>query len=567
MTYIRSLSRAQRKVRLSWRSVSTSAAVLLLSLATAATGLGSAASAAPAPRAASSAPCNVTISGGGEVVGSFIVGAVAGSTQLTFDCLVASGASLSAEVSPLAGVGSSAAMLASEADTSAISAFTASATDTGCPGGMAGTCTVATFAVPATFTASDANGQCPPTQAQINAGLFGCAVAVATAQDAPLAEYLMSYASQTTPPNPPTIAATVAAGPPGSTITISDAAANTGYWWANAIQQSQAEALGMTPATQPSTCGSGGGYGNVPSPFLAVNWFAAGVSTAIAGSAAGVTISNDCYNGTTLFAPVLGGTIPVPSALTDGTSYTAYVCEANFTSTPGNDSSATAHCGAPLPGTNGWIDASFPFTATAGTPQSALTVSSVSGSLGTALTLATSGGSGTGAVSFVAVNGTASGCTVTSGALSASSGGTCIVTATKASDSTYLAVSSTPTTVTLTAPPVVALVSTKVTLAKNAKTLPIAISCTNAPCDGTLSVSAKLTVRKANGKKASETLSFGSHAYQITKSGRSTVAVGLSAAARSYLKANPNHSAISATINVTDNLGKKHTLGRVSLLK
>ena len=35
----------------------------------------------------------------------------------------------------------------------------------------------------------------------------------------------------------------------------------------------------------------------------------------------------------------------------------------------------------------------------------------------------------------------------------------------------------------------------------------------------------------------------------------------------SYLKINPKHKTLIATITVTDNLGKKHTLGRVSLLK
>ena len=67
-----------------------------------------------------------------------------------------------------------------EADTSTVGDFTASATDTGCPAGTAGSCTEATFAVPATFSAAgDTAAQCPPSQAQINAGLFGCAIAVA----------------------------------------------------------------------------------------------------------------------------------------------------------------------------------------------------------------------------------------------------------------------------------------------------------------------------------------------------------------------------------------------------
>ncbi|HUE08785.1 MAG TPA: Ig-like domain-containing protein, partial [Acidimicrobiales bacterium] len=82
--------------------------------------------------------------------------------------------------------------------------------------------------------------------------------------------------------------------------------------------------------------------------------------------------------------------------------------------------------------------------------QSPLSITSTNGTFGTPLTLTTSGGSGTGAVSF-AVNGggTASGCSISSGQLSSTSAGTCIVTATKAGDSTYNPISSSPTTITL----------------------------------------------------------------------------------------------------------------------
>jgi hypothetical protein len=84
--------------------------------------------------------------------------------------------------------------------------------------------------------------------------------------------------------------------------------------------------------------------------------------------------------------------------------------------------------------------------------QAALTVTSTSGTFNTPLTLTTSGGSGTGAVTYVAVNGTAAGCTVNGTGpytLTSTSAGTCLVTATKAADSNYNAVSSAQATVTL----------------------------------------------------------------------------------------------------------------------
>jgi hypothetical protein len=111
-----------------------------------------------------------------------------------------------------------------------------------------------------------------------------------------------------------------------------------------------------------------------------VNWFASGSTTPIAGSAAGVTISNDCYNVTTLYAPVLGGTIPVPSTVTIGTTYTVYLCELNGTPYPSNDTSNATNCGTAPEGEN-WIDASFTFTPTAAStaaPTAAPTVTSVS---------------------------------------------------------------------------------------------------------------------------------------------------------------------------------------------
>jgi len=558
---------SRRVVRHRFSTSAVAVSALLLAIAGKTTLAGSAANALERPHVVA-APCNATVtSGTGMVVGNFIVGATAGSTQVTFDCDTASGAAIAAEASLLAGVGSTSVMLASEADTSALATFTANATDTGCPGGVAGTCSTAAFAVPATFAAADPNGTCPPTAAESNAGLFGCVVAVATAAESPVAEYLMTYASQTGAPNAPTIAATVAAGPPSSTITVSDAAANTGYWWANSIQQSQAVATGTAPAAPPASCVSGG-YGSVPAAFLAVNWVPSGGAADIVGSAAGVTISDTCYDGKTLYAPVLGGSIPVPSSVVIGTSYSVYLCELNITAFPGNDASASTNCG-PAPTGLSWIDASFKFTATAGTAQAALSVTSVSGTLGTPLTLATSGGSGTGAVSFSVVDGTASGCAVTGSALSATSGGTCFVTASKAFDSTYLAVSSTPTTVTLTAPPVVKLVSTHVTLKKTAKTLALKISCTNAPCSGSLDVSARIAVKKPGAKRSvTQTVDFGTLSFNVSRQQVASVTLHLSKASQRYLVANPNRPTIQASVYITDNLGKKHSLlGRVSLLK
>ena len=81
--------------------------------------------------------------------------------------------------------------------------------------------------------------------------------------------------------------------------------------------------------------------------------------------------------------------------------------------------------------------------------QAELVVSSTQGTQGTPLALTVTGGSGSGSVSYTVANGTATGCTISGGNLSASTSGTCLVTATKAADSSYTAVSSSQTTVTL----------------------------------------------------------------------------------------------------------------------
>ena len=379
--------------------------------------------------ATSSAQCNATVTAGtGELVGALIAGVTAGTTKVTFDCNNAATPAIAAEVPLLATIGTLSVVPTSEADTGALGTFSPSSTDTGCPAATAGQCALAVFTVPAAFSATDTNAACPPTQAQINAGLFGCALAVATVADAPIAEYLLTYASQTIVPNAPTISATQTTGAPGSKIDVSDATGNTGYWWANAIQTNQATALGTTPMAAPSTCGSGGGYASVTSPFLFTNWFAAGSTTPITGSAAGVTISNDCYDGKTLYAPVLSGTITAPTTLVNGTAYTAYLCELNVTPYPSNDASSASHCGPAPTGSLGLIDASFTFTAAAGTiSQNNPTSASVSatGSATFAGQLVTSGNSG--AVTYTESTGSAdltvsaSGAVSTTGALKAGS--------------------------------------------------------------------------------------------------------------------------------------------------
>jgi hypothetical protein len=389
--------RRARSARTHWTPIFALGASIALMAAAALTITTDVSAATVQPHTASTQPCTVTVSGGGQLdpTAPLITGVVAGTTQIKFDCNASSGAAVAAEASLLGGIGTTSVVPTAEADTTTLADFTASATDTGCPTGTAGSCTEATFAVPATFTASgDTAAQCPPSQAQINAGLFGCAIAVANSSEQEIAggEYLVMYASQTTAPAAPTIAAQPATGSPGSLINVSDAAAATGYWWGDAVQAVQALDAGTTAAVAPSSCASGSGYGDVPTTNLVEAWYGSGASTpAFAGPATGVTISNDCYDGKTLNAPVLGGTMTVPSTVATGSSYTVYLCEVNATPYPSNDPNAGSVCGTAAP----FIDASFSYAVTAKTLSQNLPLSaSVTSSAAFTAQLATSGNNG-----------------------------------------------------------------------------------------------------------------------------------------------------------------------------
>lgn len=422
---------------------------------------GGASAVTVSPSVTPTAPCNVTVTGGGQLVPgtTLITGVVAGKTQIMFDCNASSGADIVAEASLLAGLSATTVSQTSLADTSSLGTFTASTTDTGCPAATAGSCTIATFAVPATFTASDTNAQCPPTQAQINEGIFGCAVAVATSSEAevPGGEYLVQYASQTTPPSAPTISALQTSGSPGSLINVSDGTGNTGYWWGSAIQAVQALDAGSAPAVAPSTCGSGGGYGNVPSSMLVAAWYAAGSSTpASAGPATGVTISNDCYASGTLYGPVLGGTLTVPATVTTGTTYTVYLCEVNTTPYPSNSSGSAQVCGSAAP----YIDASFTFNVVAKTLSQNLPVAgTVTAADSAAFTAQLASSGNNGLVSYTQTAGSASlkvsdsGAVTTTGALAAGSYTASGTTADPAGDSGTFTYTLTVTGASITPPP------------------------------------------------------------------------------------------------------------------
>ena len=152
--------------------------------------------------------------------------------------------------------------------------------------------------------------------------------------------------------------------------------------------------------------------------------------------------------------------------------------------------------------------------------QAGLTVSSTSGTYGTTLRLTASGGSGTGAITYS--TGTA-GCSITNtDSLTVNSALTCSVTATRAADSNYTAISSSATNVVFAARPI-----TIKAVDKSATYTGSAVSVTNSYTitSGTMAVSDTFTVLtytySSAGYSASQTAPTIAGSYTITPSAAS----------------------------------------------
>ncbi len=172
------------------------------------------------------------------------------------------------------------------------------------------------------------------------------------------------------------------------------------------------------------------------------------------------------------------------------------------------------------------------------TPQAALNLTSTSGKVGTALRLTTSGGSGTGGVSYSVTNGSAKGCAISGSSLTATSAGTCLVTATKASDGTYLAISTSPTAVSMALP-------------ARPKTLTVEFKAGSAALTSAAK-GALSTLSRELVKGASVTVTgFAKGNAKLARSRASAVANYLQSKAHATIKTNTSSSANSATVVTT----------------
>ncbi len=310
--------------------------------------------------AATASVCNFRINSNtpGTVVDlngtQVLVNVVAGQTQVYVDCNSTASILLVGEAPLLA------AMIVPPGDqTDELGAVNSkpNGNTTGCPDALTGgTCKDYTITLPSPFTAGltatgasgpDPNASCPPTQQQINDGMFGCAVVAAGFTNPPskavgaLAETLAIYANTPNPLGPPTVAVSIS----GTTVNLSDAASSLTSWGYNSVQQIQSVLDSVPAVTAPSTatsCFTSTGaplFGYTPSNQIIAeiqNQTGGPIVNLSSLGDANVQISNDCYlfdptnlANSTLYGPKLSGSLTInPTALNlPSGNYNIYICE------------------------------------------------------------------------------------------------------------------------------------------------------------------------------------------------------------------------------------------------
>jgi hypothetical protein len=152
-----------------------------------------------------------------------------------------------------------------------------------------------------TFQALDPNASCPPTQQEFNSGLLGCALAMidlTSFKPVGAGSALFEYAGFPLFPPNPTLALSASKAVPNQTVSVSDAAGATTYWWLSTLGVLQ------------SSLGTGSGS----PPTVAINVVDMKGKSVTASSNAHVTPAT--YSGGVFSPPILSGGFTVPSTVT-----------------------------------------------------------------------------------------------------------------------------------------------------------------------------------------------------------------------------------------------------------
>ncbi len=241
---------------------------------------------------------------------SALVG-VAPGDALSVSCtgLPASTAVLVDEQSPLAAVVSPASLVVDERDATGAGAGTTDAS---------GNLSATTYTVPANgtggsaFVAPDPGAACPPTQAQVDAGLLACTLVVSdTATGAVLDQASIVYVTGEPTPAAPSLALNPGAAANGNSVQVSDLSGATSHWWGDATVSvpvpASAILVGTTAAAASSVTISAATY-SVPLTSGTPNWTSAVLTPpAISGS---FTVPNGLPGGpvtVSVFEPDTGG--------------------------------------------------------------------------------------------------------------------------------------------------------------------------------------------------------------------------------------------------------------------
>jgi hypothetical protein len=162
-----------------------------------------------------------------------------------------------------------------------------------------------TYTLP-TSHAPDPNAVCPPTSAQIDAGLPGCGLAMidlTSFTPVGAGSILVNYAGDPLLPPAPTLVASTARTTPGATVSVGDAPGATTYWWISTLSSLAALLGGGAPTT----------------PVVTVT-VKQGKSVVTAANT--ITVSPAVYNPPVLTPPKLSGGFTVPSGLKGGEQVT-----------------------------------------------------------------------------------------------------------------------------------------------------------------------------------------------------------------------------------------------------
>ena len=260
-------------------------------------------------------------------------------TPVTVNCtgLPANTLLIVAQTSPLAGVISPSSSATSEADLS-----TGTAVMTDASGNLTATITVTATGGTPGFSALDKKAVCPPTQAQVNAGLTNCVVTVADlATTTGLNFGNIIYGTQPVPKRPTLVLKPSHIGKSGATVTASDRAgacptpvkSTSRCWWGAALTGAP-----NTPAGVPgfTVLMAGKPRSNTLAASPAVYCFKSATAAACAGLPVG-----------TLIGPHLSGTITVSRVFIAGI-HEVIALEPNTTPDPGNGPSNTVRAVANL---------------------------------------------------------------------------------------------------------------------------------------------------------------------------------------------------------------------------